>query len=398
MVKPIKIAIINTHPITYFSPLYRYINQHSGIEVTVIYFSNMGICDKFDQGFNQSVTTDLNLLNGFNFLFCGKNYNNKTPRGFFSIITPEIWKTIRQSDYDVIWFHGYNHAAFILAFVASILSKKIIFFRSETHLRLKRVWLKQQIRDNFLKFFFKFIDGFLAIGSLNKSYYERIGVPNAKITLVPYAVDNVRFGSCSTDMQTKKIYFSSFQNVSANLPTILYCAKFIPRKNPNLLLRAFKILQQRGHSANLIMVGNGPELENMKSLANRLDLDNVCFTGFLGQTKLPQLFTHCDLFVHPSEDEPWALVVNEAMAAGLPVIVSKDVGCAEDIVVDEVNGLKLTKLTPEHLANSIIEIVSDSKKLKKMSKASRTIINQWNFDKCLDGIISNLKKNGFEIS
>jgi len=398
MDKPVRIAVINTHPITYFAPLYQHINEHPKINLSVIYLSNVGISDAFDSGFNQSIPSDFNLLNGYEYIFCGKNYKNKVPRGFFSIITPEIWKTIRQSDYDVIWFHGYNYAAYIIAFVAAIFSKKKILFRSETHLKLKRTWIKRVIRDSILKVYFHFVDGFLAIGSLNKSYYEKLGVPASKITLVPYAVDNERFGSFSVDDHSKKIGVSDYQNLDPSLPTILYCAKFISRKNPDLVLQALNILHQNGKSANLIMAGNGPNLSHMETLANKLNLRNVFFSGFVGQTKLPELYALCDIFVHPSDDEPWGLVINEAMAAGLPIIVGKNVGSAQDLVFNDMNGSKLDELTAECLAEHISEIIFDIKKLKRMSNASRNIIKNWGFDECLDGIIENLKRSGFEIS
>ena len=398
MDQPVKIAIINTHPITYFAPLYRHINNHPKIDITVIYLSSMGINDAFDTGFNQSIPSDFDLLNGYEYIFCGSNYMNKIPKGFFSIITPEIWKTIRQSDCDVVWFHGYNYAAYIIAFVAAICSEKKIFFRSETHFKLKRTWLKRTIRDSVLRIYFGFVDGFLAIGSLNKSYYEKLGVPTSKITLVPYTVDNERFASCSVDASSKKIGLSNYKSLDPSLPTVLYCAKFIPRKYPDLVLQALNILHQNGKPANLIMAGNGPELRRMQMLANQLNLSNVFFAGFVGQTKLPELYALCDIFVHPSDNEPWGLVINEVMAAGLPIIVGKNVGSAEDLVIDDVNGSKLEDLTAECLAKHISEIIFNGKKLKKMSKASRTIIKHWDFDKCLDGIIESLKRSGFKVS
>ena len=98
-----------------------------------------------------------------------------------------------RSNYDVIWLHGYNYFGLVLAFLAAKVANKRILYRSETHLNLSRSPLKRIIRDTALRIYFKMMDGFLAIGTLNRRYYEALGVPAHKITLVPYTVDNKKF-------------------------------------------------------------------------------------------------------------------------------------------------------------------------------------------------------------
>ena len=383
MRKPIKIAVINSHPITYFAEMYQYINRDPNIELSAIYFSDMGVNGTFDRGFNQSVSSTVDILEGYNPIFCGKNYKNKSIYGFFSLICPEIWGVIRRSHYDVIWFHGYNYLAYVIAFIAAATSNKKILFRSETHLKLHRNPFKRILRDTFLRLIFKKIDGFLAIGQLNKEYYNSCGVADDKIFLVPYAINNHRFALGINHKAQKR---KSIEKTHGTSKKILFCAKFISRKNPHLLVNAAKILEEKGYNFQLIMAGNGPLLESIKRRTEQLKLKNVLLKGFVDQKSLPELFSECDLFVHPSKDEPWGLVVNEAMAAGLPVIVGGEMGCARDLVRDGENGYSLDHYDESSLANLIETILSDTSKMKKMAKASEAIINNWSYKQCHSGL------------
>ncbi len=389
-----KIVVVNSHPITYFTTLYRYISLHPDIDLHVVYLSDMGLSDAFDTGFNQGIAADFDLLKGYSYEFCGKNYLGLVPGGFFSIRTMEIWKIIRISDADVVWLHGYNYFSYIVAFVAAIFSRKKIFFRCETHGKLKRGKVRKVLRDSLLKFYFKFVDAFLAIGSLNFQYYLSLGVPNEKITLVPYVVDNKHFSSVRFDNLKKLEALEKIEGLDKNLPTVLYCAKFIKRKHPELVLHALQILCERRCPVNVIMAGNGPELQDMRVLADQLELDNIVFLGFVGQSSLPKLYAMCDLFVHPSEDEPWGLVINEVMAGGMPVLLARDLGCAADLLIEGVNGFTLPELSANCLADHIALMLADPKKLVRMGMESRAIMECWNHEKCLKGIVKALKDSG----
>jgi glycosyltransferase involved in cell wall biosynthesis len=215
-----------------------------------------------------------------------------------------------------------------------------------------------------LRLFFRPVDGFLSIGTLNKNYYEALGIEPSKIFFVPYTCDNDRFCRDKLNETEKKAELKKYKNLNPSAPTVLFCAKFIKRKHPELVLSAINNLQRDGKKINLIMAGNGPELDNIKELSKQLKVNNVHFCGFVNQLDLPRLYSTCDLFIHPSEDEPWAIVVNEVMATGLPLIVGKDVGSAKDLVLDGLNGIKLKHLTDECLTEHISYIVFNKKKIK----------------------------------
>ena len=390
----VKIAVINSHPIQYFAPLYARLNADPEIEITVLYCSDAGLRETYDKEFSNKVKWDIDLLNGYSSEFLGKNFSNRTPGGFFSLICPEIWREISTKPYDIIWLHGYNYFAYILAFFAAKFSGKKIFYRSETHLNLKKSKWRQRVRDGVLRRFFQYIDSFLAIGSLNKAYYETMGVNPSKISLVPYTVDNARFSITRSMSKHNRRTLLRQNGLDHHLPTILFCSKLAERKNPKLVIDAVQSLKSQ--DCNLIIAGNGPLQAELTEYVGALGKTNIRFLGFLNQSELPCLYSAVDIFVLPSENEPWGLIVNEVMAAGLPVILGPEIGCAPDLVRHGENGIILEELTVSCLNLHLSKLLIKPEKLLEMGKKSKKIVSKWSYAECLDGIKESLQKHGLK--
>jgi len=397
MKKPVKIAIVTTHPVHYFQSMYRVINSHPDLDVTALFLSNFGMEKHYDPEFDTEVEWESTQFAGYKWKVLSKQDTDSSLNGFFSVVCPGIWREITQSDYDIIWLHGYNYLGLILAFVAAKFAKKKIFYRSETHLRLSRSPLKRIARDTALRIYFRMIDGFLAIGTLNRRYYETLGVPACKITLVPYTVDNEKFYPVATLQNASRRDKLSAYGLDPNLPTIIYCSKFSVRKNPELVLRAFHQFCGGDQRANLLMAGSGPLLDSVKKTAETLDCSNIYFTGFVNQNELPSLLQCGNLFVLASENEPWGLVINEAMASGMPILSTSSIGSAYDLVEDGVNGKHLPELSIDCIAQHLATLTRDSEELRVMGLKSLEKMSEWNYQKCLDGVVKNLQATGFNI-
>lgn len=114
---------------------------------------------------------------------------------------------------------------------------------------------------------------------------------------------------------------------------------------------------------------------------------DVAFAGFVNQRELPRLLAASDVFVLPSENEPWGLIVNEAMCAALPVIVSGQVGCAMDLVTSGDNGrvVRLAALT--ELAAALRPLLIDGNLRKDLGERSRARIREWGYRQRQDGVL-----------
>jgi glycosyltransferase involved in cell wall biosynthesis len=161
-------------------------------------------------------------------------------------------------------------------------------------------------------------DGFLYVGQRNREYLLRYGVPADRLFFSPHCVDNDAFAAAAA---------------ASRAPArrrILFVGKLIARKRPSDLLRA--VARLGGHAAEVAFAGSGELEAELRQIAADASL-HAEFLGFVNQSELPAVYAAADLLVLPSDGrETWGLVVNEAMACGLPAVVSDAVGCGPDLV------------------------------------------------------------------
>lgn len=383
-----RVAFVNTHPIQYFAPLYAHLQAASGLDITALYLSDFSIRGGHDCGFGQTVKWDIDLLRGYTPLFIGKAGAPRRIGGFFSIVGLELWTAIHQGYFNAIVIHGHNLAAHHVALAAALASGTPVFARAETHLGLRREAWKQSVRTPFLRHWYRAFDGFLAIGTGNARYYEAMGVPKAKIFAMPYTVDNDRFVAAAAKGKSPEARASTRARLglSGEAPAILYAAKFDRRKRPDDLIAAFERLQREGVEAQLVMVGSGELEPKLRRMVEDAGIRNVSFPGFVNQSELPLVYAGCDLFVLPSENEPWGLAINEAMCAGLPIVVSEEVGCAEDLVDIRTNGATFTAGDVDGLAGAMRPLLVDPKHRASAGQASLQRISHWSYRECGEGL------------
>jgi glycosyltransferase involved in cell wall biosynthesis len=260
--------------------------------------------------------------------------------------------------------------------------------RCETTNQLVRTNVRRKLRNTVLRSYYRFFDAFLAIGTRNRQFYESVGVPSKKIFLAPYTVDNRRFISASAITSSQRSAIRQRFSLSVTVPVVLYASKLIERKHPDHVLRAAAALRQEGLEFQVLIVGTGAAEQGLKELARNLSLDNVVFAGFLNQSELPPVFAATDVFVLPSENEPWGLIVNEVMCAGRPVVASNSVGCAVDLIENGKNGYVIQPGNIDALKDALRMLIRDEKLRADMGRASQKRISSWDYEACARGVRS----------
>jgi glycosyltransferase involved in cell wall biosynthesis len=396
--KTTRIAVLNSHPIQYFAPLYAYLNSAPDLEVTALYLSDLSIRGGRDPEFDQEVKWDLDLLNGYRAVFLGAHAHTREPGGFWSLVAPQVWSEIRSGRYDVLWLHGHGYASNLIALAAAKASGLHVLMRGETHLGLHRAGIKSTLRRPLMGELYRHCDGLLAIGSANAAFYRAMGVPDEKIFLVPYSVDNDRFVKVTGLAAAQKAEVRARYGLPANQVSILYAAKFTRRKRPLDLLEAVRLLNRTTRRPfTVIMVGSGELERQLRDYCTEHSLDNVVFPGFVNQTELPGLYAVSDVFVLPSEQEPWGLAVNEAMCARLPVVVSREVGCVMDLVENGVNGYTPAAGDIGALSSALCGLIENDALRRSQGEASLSRILRWGYAECLDGIRSALASLNYAV-
>jgi glycosyltransferase involved in cell wall biosynthesis len=382
-----RIAFVNTHPIQYFAPLYAYLTRHCRLETTALYLSDFSLKGGADPGFRRAVTWDVDLLDGYEAKFMGgEKASRRRIGGFFSMVAPQLWGEIRHGGYDAVIIHGHNLAAHHIAQAAALSSGTPVFTRGETHRKLVRPGWREALRKPILNAHYRGFDGFLAIGSANEAYYRWMGIPQDKIFRVPYTVDNERFINAGEVARADRKATRTRIGMDLDLPAIVFASKFDRRKRPDDLLAAYAKLRSEGVAAQLLLVGTGLMEGELKARVADQAIPNVVFAGFVNQTELPAVYAASDVFTLPSDNEPWGLVVNEAMCAGLPIVLSEEIGCSEDLVKDGVNGATFTAGDVAGLADALRPTLIDSDLRAAQGAASVERIKGWSYKECGEGI------------
>lgn len=382
-----RVAFVNTHPIQYSAPLYAYLTRNCGVETTALYLSDTSLRGGDDPGFGQPVKWDLDLLSGYEAKFMGgEKASRRRIGGFFSMVAPELWGEIRHGHYDAVIIHGHNLAAHHIARAACRASSTPVFVRGETHRMLQRPVWREALRTPLLKAHFRGFDGFLAIGTANAEYYRSMGISSDRIFHVPYTVDNDRFIAAADAARCNRTEVRAKLGMHPDLPTILYASKFDERKRPADLLTAYARLRSEGVSAQLALVGSGALEDHLKRRVVDEMIPDVVFPGFINQVELPSVYAASDLFVLPSTNEPWGLVVNEAMCAGLPIVLADEVGCSKDLVQNGENGALFSAGDVVGLTEALRPILSDADLRLSQGRSSMQRIKNWSYAECGAGI------------
>lgn len=388
--KPFKLLALASHPIQYQTPLFKKISETEKIDLTVLFCSRFGFETYYDKDFKQKVKWDIPLLNGYKYKFLKNSSVAPNPSKFWGLINFEILDFLDRDKYDAIWIHGWNSFTNWLVLMSTNLRRLPVLLRCETNLLNSIPPFKANFKKAVLRNLFKRVSGFLPIGKYNIEFYRVYGVPDEKMFLVPYAVDNEFFFSKEKECRHRKNLAKQIYNIPADVPVILFSGKLTSVKRPMDLLKAFEIVSKELKAA-LVYVGDGPLFNKLQKYVRENQLKNVFFLGFKNQTELPEMYALADVLVLPSEFEPWGLVVNEAMCFGLPVIVSDQVGAGGDLVKKDENGFVFPARNYVKLAEYLQEFLTNSNKCRLMGKKSIEIITSWSYKQGIEGILNCLE-------
>jgi glycosyltransferase involved in cell wall biosynthesis len=217
----------------------------------------------------------------------------------------------------------------------------------------------------------------LVAGTRQVEYLTRLGMPADRIWTGYDVVDNAHFAEGAEAARECGAALRERLDLPARY--VLTCCRFVEKKNLGRLLRGYAAYRRRADRPRaLVLVGDGPRRDALTAQVETLGLeDDVVFPGFRQYDELPPYYGLADAFVLPSTHEQWGLVVNEAMAAGLPVLVSDRCGCAPDLVVEGETGFTFDPYVPEAIAEALGRLPADGTALEKMGRASREHIRDW---------------------
>ena len=292
----------------------------------------------------------------------------------------KLWKTLTDFGPDSVFIPGWSNRHSLAALdwcvgnaIPAVLMSESTSF-DLTRYRLKE-WLKSCIVS--------MCSAALVGGSCQAKYVAALGIPTDRVFLGYDVVDNDYFKS-----QTERVRTDSGQfRAQYSLPDryFLASARFVKSKNLSYLIREYASYYAAantvGHSQHpwaLVILGDGQERPLLEKQVSSLQLDHtILMPGFKQYAELPAYYGLASGFIHASTSEPWGLVVNEAMASGLPVLVSGKCGCARELVRPGRNGFVFDPGEPAQLSNLMLRLSTCDAERIRLAKGAASIICKW---------------------
>jgi len=385
-----RLAILASHPIQYFTPVYRCLAGVPGLEVEVWYCRDFGARPRYDQQFDRIVKWDVDQLNGYNhrFLFNASPISD-TFNPLHAINPSALLRMFR--GFDALWLNGYMYPSNYFAALGAKMSNSRLLMRSDMSagVRSERS-ARESIRDAVIRRWVAASDALLFIGHRNREAYLAYGADESKLFFTPFSVD-VEGIAATVARSADRAALRQAWGIPRNNTVLLFVGKLTPRKHPEAMLH---LAAECGGNVQVVLVGSGPLEQQLRAEVARIGLSNVSFLGFVNQRRLPEVYALADVFVMPSENEPWGLVLNEAMAAGLASVVCTDVGASADLIREGETGFTFANGDLNAMTALVRQLVADAGARVAVGAAARAMSSRYSFGATSNGVVEALTSLG----
>ena len=284
-----------------------------------------------------------------------------------------LWRLLRRDKIELLHTAGWNGVPILFAWFIARIKNIPLFVEFDTSQKISQSGFKNQIKNRIYPLLYAVPTCLLPAGKKGRDYLLNYGVDNSRIVVHQMSIDVV-----STMKYIDQLRAGANTTNIHNGCRFLFVGRLIKRKGLSTLLKAFAAVTVKNSHCQLVIAGEGECKSDVLAAAQHAD--NIAYCGHLDGAALLEQYALADVFVFPAFDEPWGLVINEAMAASLPVIVGEDVGCTDDLVKQGVNGFLIPTDDYIELSDKMLKLADDSALRKEMGQASRKIITNWTME------------------
>lgn len=374
-----KIAIFHNIISPHIIPLFEKLARQKDIEVKIFFCSETetnriwkaDVGDKFDY----------KILPKWQIELRGKDL-------FTYFINPTIIPELVKYNPDVIISAGWDIFAYQIAFLyAKLFRKKFILWSGST--KYEKSW-RRTIALPLVKLMVWGSDAYIAYGTRAKEYLISLGAKAEKIFIAYNTIDVDFFQKEVEKWKEQKSKIKKQLGIKT-AKTVLYVGQLIERKGVKYLIEGFGKFKKEFKDVSLLIAGYGPQENGLKKLAKRKKISDVIFPGGVDWKESPKFYAISDVFVLPSLEEVWGLVINEAMAAGLPVIGTSVAGASADLIKQGENGFIIKSASVMEVYQALKKILTSEQERERMSKISLKLIKNFTYMRAIEGIKDSIK-------
>jgi glycosyltransferase involved in cell wall biosynthesis len=228
--------------------------------------------------------------------------------------------------------------------------------------------------------------GFIVPGKSSSDYLQELGVAEFSIFIAPNAVDTSLFSRLGLAAKKHENQIRAAHDLPSRY--FLYVGRLVKEKGIFDLLEAYcQLKPEIRKDVGLVFVGTGSQREELEKRASKVVVGSIQFLNFVQRDDLAAMYALAEVLIFPTHSDPWGLVVNEAMACGLPVITTNVAGCAADLVEHGWNGFVVERGNVADLASEMVRCAVDSTLRDTLGRRSRARIDEYSPAAWAQGVI-----------
>jgi glycosyltransferase involved in cell wall biosynthesis len=364
-----KLGVFFSHPTQHHSAMFQYLAKNEDIDLHVFYYDPGSLGGMFDPGYETNTAWDVDVTQGTRHRVLKNLLRGREVHPFRQINPGVVWQVLL-NDFDAIFLSGYASPSNWLVLLAARLKAAEIWYQSDTNILDMRRKKSSRAKNFLRRIFFRRVNKFLISGDNNKSAYEHFGIDEERMVWCPIPVDMQRYERAREDPQltTKLNALRERYEIPKHAAVVAFCGKLIPRKRPQDLIKALRLLKR--NDVYVLLIGSG---EMRAELERELQpTDQIVITGFVNQSEIPYHMLLADIGVVSSEWDPHPLVTTEFAMCGLPIIVSDYCGVwgDHDILQPDKNGFVYPCGDVAALASMMSALLSNERLKAEMGATS----------------------------
>lgn len=307
-------------------------------------------------------------------------------------LTPQIWRLLSRERFDVLVVGGWSLMATQLAIAWARMHRVPYLLISENHFREPRAGWVSALKGLVLPRVVRPAAGHLVTGVLARDHQLHYGARPETITVFPNTVDVAAFGLRADELRARRRELRSGLGIADDAIAVTQVSRFIPMKAPDEAVESVARARALAERAlHLVLVGSGPLQEQLAARAAELELP-VTFTGWRSGDELLEAYAATDIFLLLSRRETWGIVVNEAAAVGLPLVLTDAVGAAADLLVPGENGELVRSGDLDGQAAAIAKLAVDDALRERYGRRSRELVAPWSYEPSVESFVNAVRR------
>lgn len=373
-----RLAIVTSHPIQYQAPLFRSLAER--LDLNVFFAHRASAADQAKAGFGTAFTWDTDLLEGYSHVFLPNLSDRPGLSEFGGCDTPGIGAALANAGPDAILVMGWHYKSYIQAILAAKRLGVPVMVRGDSHLHTSRPIGVRVLKSILYPPALRVFDAALYVGARSREYYRAYGFPERRLVFSPHCVDNEWFRRRATVLAGRELRRK--HGIDSEVRLVLYAGKLSCEKRPLDVVSGLAKLRCDGAPVEFLVAGTGALEDELRHLCEASNLP-LHALGFQNQTAMPGVYAAADVLVLPGQ-ETWGLVCNEALACGVPIVVSDGVGCGPDLAADARVGRVYKLGDADALAHALGSVLG----APANDAAIRSAVDPYGLDTAVEGVES----------